>query len=337
MILVTGGAGYIGSHAVLELRRSGHEVVLFDDLVEGHAPAALGAPLVQGDLCDRPLLIDTIKQHRVDAVMHFAARCYVGESVTNPAKYVRDNARGLNELLEAMRACDVKRIVFSSTCAVYGVPAKVPITEEFVRAPISPYGITKRFCEEQLEMYAKAYGFAVVAPRYFNAAGADPEGRLGEWHEPETHLIPAILRSVLSGGARPLEVFGTDYPTPDGTCIRDYIHVSDLASAHRLALTAMKPGVFEPVNLGTGRGNSVLEVIAAARQVTGAPIPYLVKPRREGDPPALVAGGDKAKRLLGWSPQHVDITETVRHAWNWLKAHPKGYGDAKASPAPSCH
>ncbi|MSR46517.1 MAG: UDP-glucose 4-epimerase GalE [Planctomycetes bacterium] len=325
MILVTGGAGYIGSHAVLELRRSGQQVVIFDDLKEGHRAAAQDAPLVQGDLCDRDLLIDTIRRHKVDAVMHFAARCYVGESVTQPAKYVRDNARGMHELLEAMRACEVKRIVFSSTCAVYGVPAKVPITEEFIRQPISPYGITKRFCEEQLEMYCRAYGFAVVAPRYFNAAGADPDGQLGEWHEPETHLIPSILRTVLSGGTRTLEVFGTDYPTPDGTCVRDYVHVADLASAHRLALTAMKPGVFEPVNLGTGRGQSVLEVIAAARTVTGAPIPYQVLPRREGDPPALVAGGDKAKRFLGWTPRHVDIVETVRHAWNWLKAHPQGY------------
>ncbi len=325
MILVTGGAGYIGSHAVLELRKAGHPVVIFDDLVEGHRAAALDTPVVQGDLIDRALLIDTIRKHQVDAVMHFAARCYVGESVTDPAKYVRDNARGLHELLEAMRACAVKKIVFSSTCAVYGVPAKVPITEEFVRQPISPYGVTKRFCEEQLEMYCRAYGFAAVAPRYFNAAGADPDGRLGEWHQPETHLIPTILRSVLSGGSVPLQVFGTDYPTPDGTCIRDYVHVADLASAHRLALGAMKPGVFEPVNLGTGRGASVLEVIGAARAVTGAPIPYQVLPRREGDPPALVAGGDKAKRFLGWTPRHVELVATVQHAWNWLKAHPRGY------------
>jgi UDP-glucose-4-epimerase GalE len=329
MILVTGGAGYIGSHAALELRSSGLDVVVFDDLVEGHRAAALDAPLVQGDLSDRALLVDTIRKHRVDAVMHFAARCYVGESVTDPAKYVRDNAGGLHQLLEAMRACDVRKIVFSSTCAVYGVPAKVPITEEFDRRPISPYGITKRFCEEQLEMYCRAYGFAAVAPRYFNAAGADPQGRLGEWHEPETHLIPSILRTVLSGGTRTLEVFGTDYPTPDGTCIRDYVHVADLAAAHRLALDAMKPGLFQPVNLGTKSGNSVLEVIAAARKVTGREIPYVVKPRREGDPPSLVAGGDKAKQLLGWTPKHVDIVETVRHAWTWLEKHPRGYGDSK--------
>jgi UDP-glucose-4-epimerase GalE len=337
MILVTGGAGYIGSHAVAELRKSGQEVVVFDDLVEGHggAVALLGVPLVQGDLSDRALLVATLRKHRVDAVMHFAARCYVGDSVTNPAKYVRDNAGGLHQLLEAMREVGVKKIVFSSTCAVYGVPAKVPITEDFERKPISPYGITKRFCEEQLEMYCRAYGFAAVAPRYFNAAGADPEGRLGEWHEPETHLIPNILRSVLSGGTRVLEVFGTDYPTPDGTCVRDYVHVADLATAHRLALAAMKPGVFEPVNLGTGRGNSVLEVIAAARAVTGSPIPYKTLPRREGDPPALICGGDKAKRFLGWSAQYTDITETVRHAWNFLKSHPKGYAQDVSKTCPT--
>src|SRR5262245_39635512 len=276
MILVTGGAGYIGSHAALELRSSGLDVVVFDDLVEGHRAAALDAPLVQGDLSDRALLVDTIRKHRVDAVMHFAARCYVGESVTDPAKYVRDNAGGLHQLLEAMHACGVKKIVFSSTCAVYGVPPKVPITEEFDRRPISPYGITKRFCEEQLEMYCRAYGFAAVAPRYFNAAGADPQGRLGEWHEPETHLIPNILRSALSGGKRPLEIFGDDYPTPDGTCIRDYIHVEDLASAHLKSLAILKEGRFEAINLGTKRGNSVKEVLAAARKVTGREIPAKV-------------------------------------------------------------
>jgi UDP-glucose-4-epimerase GalE len=325
MILVTGGAGYIGSHAVLELRRGGHEVVVFDDLVEGHRAAALGAPLVQGDLSDRALLVRTLREHRVDSVMHFAARCYVGESVKDPARYVRDNAGGLHSLLEAMRECGVRRIVFSSTCAVYGVPARLPITEELPRVPISPYGITKRFCEEQLEMYCRAYGFAAVALRYFNAAGADPDGRLGEWHEPETHLIPNVLRSALAGGSRPLEVFGTDYPTPDGTCIRDYVHVADLATAHRLALSVLKPGEFLPVNLGTGRGNSVLEVIHAARAVTGRPIPFDAKPRREGDPPQLVAGGDRARRLLGWTPRHADIVETVRHAWSWLEKHPRGY------------
>jgi UDP-glucose-4-epimerase GalE len=334
MILVTGGAGYIGSHAALELRAHGLDVVVFDDLKEGHRPAALDAPLVQGDLRERGKLVDTMRKFKVDAVMHFAARCYVGESVGNPAKYVRDNAVGMHELLEAMRECDVKRLVFSSTCAVYGVPAKVPITEEFDRRPISPYGITKRFCEEQLEMYCKAYGFAVVAPRYFNAAGADPDGRLGEWHEPETHLIPNILRSVLSGGSRVLEVFGDDYPTRDGTCVRDYVHVSDLAVAHRLALNAMKPGVFEPVNLGTGRGNSVLEVIEAARAVTGRKIDFKVLPRRAGDPPELICGGDKAKRLLGWTPKWVEIVDTVRHAWKWLESHRSGYSPSP-NPTPS--
>jgi len=329
MILVTGGAGYIGSHAVLALRAAGEPVVVFDDLREGHrAAVAPDVLVVQGDLADQPLLEKTIRERKVDAVMHFAARCYVGESVQNPAKYVRDNALGMHHLLEAMRATDVKRIVFSSTCATYGVPERMPITEELERRPINPYGITKRFCEEQLEMYCRAHGFSAVALRYFNAAGADPQGRLGEWHEPETHLIPNILRSVLSGGARPLEVFGADYPTQDGTCIRDYVHVEDLATAHRSALAVMKPGLFEPINLGTRLGHSVLEVIAAARKVTGAKIEYVVKPRRAGDPPVLICGGDKAQRVLGFQPKWTDVVDVVAHSWKWLSAHPKGYADA---------
>jgi UDP-glucose-4-epimerase GalE len=334
MILVTGGAGYIGSHAVLALRAAGEPVVVFDDLREGHRGAvAPDVPVVQGDLADQPLLEQTIRERKVDAVMHFAARCYVGESVLNPAKYVRDNALGMHHLLEAMRATDVKRIVFSSTCATYGVPERMPITEELERRPINPYGITKRFCEEQLEMYCRAHGFSAVALRYFNAAGADPQGRLGEWHEPETHLIPNILRSILSGGVRPLEVFGADYPTKDGTCIRDYVHVEDLANAHRAALGIMKPGLFEPINLGTKLGHSVLEVIAAARKVTGAKIEYVVKPRRAGDPPVLICGGDKAQRVLGFQPKWTDVVDVVAHSWKWLSAHPKGYADAKAPRA----
>jgi len=203
------------------------------------------------------------------------------------------------------------------------------ITEEHERKPISPYGITKRFCEEQLEMYCRAFGFAAVSLRYFNAAGADPQGRLGEWHEPETHLIPNILRSVLSGGARTLEVFGSDYATKDGTCIRDYIHVDDLATAHVKALAIMKEGHFEAINLGTKQGNSVLEVIAAARTVTGHAIPYKVLPRREGDPPVLICGGDKASRVLGFEPRWTSIVDVVTHSWKWLEAHPKGYAAAK--------
>jgi len=331
MILVTGGAGYIGSHAVLALRAAGHDVVAFDDLKEGHrgalAPDVVpGVTLVEGDLGDRALLETTLRRHKVGAVMHFAARCYVGESVKDPAKYVRDNALGMHHLLEAMRATVVKRLIFSSSCATYGVPAKIPITEEFERKPISPYGITKRFCEEQLEMYCRAYGFGAVALRYFNAAGADPEGRLGEWHEPETHLIPSVLRSVLSGGKRTLEVFGDDYPTKDGTCIRDYVHVADLAEAHVKALSVAKEGIFEAINLGSKHGNSVFEVIAAARAVTGNPIPYKVLARREGDPPALICGGDKSRRVLGWEPKWTKIADIVGHAWKWLEAHPKGYG-----------
>jgi UDP-glucose-4-epimerase GalE len=333
MILVTGGAGYIGSHAVLALKAAGQDVVVYDDLKEGHrAAVAPGVTLVEGDLGEkgeRAKLEQTLKKHKVTAVMHFAARCYVGESVKDPAKYVRDNAVGMHHLLEAMRATGVKRFIFSSTCATYGVPAKLPITEEFERKPISPYGITKRFCEEQLEMYCRAYGFGAIALRYFNAAGADPEGRLGEWHEPETHLIPNVLRSVLSGGERTLEIFGDDYPTQDGTCVRDYVHVADLATAHQKALSVVKEGTFDAINLGTKHGNSVLEVVGAARAVTGKPIPYKVLPRREGDPPVLICGGDKAARVLQWEPKWTKIADVVAHAWKWLEAHPRGYPAAK--------
>ena len=327
MILVTGGSGYIGSHTLLELKKAGHEVVVYDDLARGHAPAVRGLPLVQGNLADQDLLVQTMRSHSIDTVMHFAARCYVGESVSDPGMYIRDNSFGMYHLLEAMREARVNRFVFSSTCAVYGVPERVPITEDTVRRPISPYGFTKRFCEEMLEAYAEAHDLAVVALRYFNAAGSDPEGRIGEWHEPETHLIPHILRTLLAGGEARLKVFGDDYPTPDGTCVRDYIHVADLAQAHRLALEHLKPGTFEPFNLGTGRGHSVLEVIQAAINVTGKDIPYDVEGRRSGDPPELVAAPAKAQGVLGFAARYPGIQEIVQHAWNWLKAHPHGYAD----------
>ena len=328
MILVTGGAGYIGSHAVLSLRESGQEVVVLDDLVNGHAAAVLDAPLVQGRLDDRELVRKVLREHRVEAVMHFAARAYVGESVDEPSKYVRDNSIGMWELLEAMRECGVHKFVFSSTCAVYGVPEEVPITEQCRREPISPYGFTKRFCEEMLEAYCHAYGLAAVALRYFNAAGADPGGRIGEWHEPEPHLIPSILRRLASDTLGPLQVFGNDYPTPDGTCVRDYIHVTDLALAHQLALERLEAGKFQTYNLGTGKGTSVLEVIEAAKAVTGKDVPYEVAPRRPGDPPELVAAADKARTALGFQAQHSDIRTIVQHAWNWLQTHPNGYDGA---------
>ncbi len=325
MILVTGGAGYIGSHTLLELEFSGLKYVVLDDVVNGHREAVRGAPLVVGDLSDRALLEQTLKKHSVDTVIHFAARACVGESVEQPAKYVRDNSVGMFHLLEAMRATGVRRFIFSSTCAVYGVPESVPILESESRKPISPYGFTKRFCEEMLEAYCNAYQFAVVALRYFNAAGSDPEGRLGEWHEPETHLIPRILRSVLGGLDETFAVFGTDYPTRDGTCIRDYIHVSDLARAHRLALDHLRPGSFQAFNLGTGRGTSVLEVLAAAEKVTGRKVKYEVHGRRAGDPPELVAGASLAGRALGFEARYPDIDSIVAHAFKWLKTHPRGY------------
>jgi UDP-glucose-4-epimerase GalE len=325
MILVTGGSGYIGSHTLLALRAAGQEVVVFDDLVEGHREAVGDAPLVVGRLADRALLETALGEHGVEAVVHFAARCYVGESVEDPAKYVGDNVVGMFNLLEAMRSAGTSKLVFSSSCAVYGVPDELPMTEETPRRPISPYGVTKRFCEEMMEAYATAYGFGCVALRYFNACGADPQGRLGEWHEPETHLIPNVLRGALDGDFE-LELYGNDYDTPDGTCIRDYVHVSDLAEAHVAALGKVEAGGFRAYNLGTERGTSVLEIHQAACEVTGQEIPYRVTPRRHGDPPRLVASAERARAELAWQPRFTRIEEPIRHAWDWLSAHPQGYG-----------
>ena len=325
-ILVTGGAGYIGSHAVKLFLARGHDVWVYDNLSMGHRASVPAARLVEGDLSEQQRLDHVLVMHRIEAVVHFAAFAFVGESVTNPAKYYQNNLVNTLNLLEAMRRHKIGRIVFSSTCATYGVPEKVPITEEEKQRPINPYGNTKLAVEHALADYAAAYGWGFAALRYFNAAGAAPDGSIGEDHDPETHLIPIVLQAVM--GQRPaVEVFGTDYPTPDGTCIRDYIHVDDLADAHLLALEALEPGKELRYNLGTGRGYSVREVIRAAEEVTGKKVPVKEGPRRAGDPPALVACADKVRRELGWKPHYPELRSVVETAWKWHRTHPKGYED----------
>jgi UDP-glucose 4-epimerase len=325
-VLVTGGAGYVGSHAVRLLEKSGHEVWVFDNLVYGHRGAVRSDRLIVGDLNDGATVERLLKEHRIDAVMHFAAYAYVGESVTDPGKYYHNNIVGTVSLMEAMRAAGVKKIVFSSTCATYGVPDEVPIRETLPQRPINPYGFTKLVIERALADYAHAYGWSYAALRYFNASGASADGDIGEDHDPETHLIPLVLDVAL--GKRPnITIFGGQFDTPDGTCVRDYIHVDDLASAHLAALEKLGPGVELKLNLGTGNGSSVQEVIKACRQVTGHPIPAVVVDPRAGDPPYLVADSTLAKRELGWYPRHTDIDTIVESAWHWHKCHPNGYDD----------
>jgi UDP-glucose-4-epimerase GalE len=325
-VLLTGGAGYVGSHAGRILRQRGHETWIYDNLSEGHRAAVPAERLIEGDLHDRDKLTRVLKEKQIEAVMHFAASCYVGVSVTNPAEYYHNNVVGTLSLLEAMRAASVKRIVFSSTCATYGVPDIVPITESEKQSPINPYGFTKLVIEHALADYAHAYGWGYAALRYFNASGAANDGSIGEDHDPETHLIPLVL-DVALGKRENVKIFGDDYPTPDGTCIRDYIHVDDLGSAHLAALEQLAPGVTLKLNLGTGNGASVLEVIEACRKVTGHAIPTVMAPRREGDPPALVADASLANKVLNWQPQHREIGSIVASAWGWHKAHPQGYGN----------
>jgi UDP-glucose 4-epimerase len=319
-ILVTGGAGYIGSHAVLALQQAGYNVVVLDNLVYGHrelVEEVLQAKLIVGDTNDRPLLDELFSTHNIAAVMHFAAYAYVGESVTDPAKYYRNNVIGTLTLLEAMLAANIKNFVFSSTCATYGVPKTVPIPEDHPQHPINPYGASKLMVERILADFDVAHQFKSVCFRYFNAAGADPEGRLGEDHNPETHLIPLVLMAAL-GKRDSISVFGTDYPTPDGTCIRDYIHVLDLASAHVLGVEyLLKGGDSQIFNLGNGNGFSVREIIDAARQITGSEIKVVEGDRRPGDPPALVGSSEKARSILGWQPKYADMQQIISHAWNW--------------------
>jgi UDP-glucose 4-epimerase len=323
-VLVTGGAGYIGSHAVRLLLRAGHDVWVYDNLSLGHRAAVPSGHLVQGELADRPRLIEVLSGQKIEAVMHFAAFAAVGESVVDPAKYYQNNVVSSLNLLEAMRASGVKRIVFSSTTATYGVPDRIPITEQEPQKPINPYGFGKLVIERALADYASAYEFAYAALRYFNAAGASPDGDLGEDHTPETHLIPLVLEVALGKRAE-ISVFGDDYPTPDGTCIRDYIHVDDLGAAHVLALAKLESGQGLQLNLGTGRGNSVREVIDACRHVTGHAIPIKIGPRRAGDPPELVADSSLAQRVLDWRPRYTEIEAIVRTAWKWHSSHPQGY------------
>lgn len=319
-VFVTGGAGYIGSICVEELLNAGHTVTVFDNLSEGHRAAVDDrARFVEGDLGDRDRIVREVASARPDAIIHFAANALVGESMVNPSKYFRNNvANGLN-LLDAAVAGGVRKFVFSSTCATYGPPDRVPMTEDLPQRPINPYGESKLMFERMLQWYRQIHGLEFVAFRYFNAAGAS--GRFGEHHRIETHLIPNVLKVAL-GQAGQCEIYGTDYPTPDGTAIRDYIHVIDLASAHILALEPGKQGFY---NLGTGAGCSVREVIAACERISGVRIPAVEKPRRAGDPPRLVAAADKARADLGWVPRHPRIDEIVSTAWAWHQAHPRGY------------
>ena len=315
--LVTGGAGYIGSHACKALAQAGYTPVAYDNLVYGHREAVRWGPLEVGDIADRERLDAVIEQYRPEAVMHFAAYAYVGESVQDPAKYYRNNVAGTLTLLEALVHHCIGRIVFSSTCATYGIPERTPIDEDHPQHPINPYGATKLMIERMLQDFDAAYGLRSVSLRYFNAAGADPDGEIGEDHDPETHLIPLALQAAL-GQCEALQIFGTDYPTPDGSCIRDYIHVTDLAQAHVLALDYLaNGGATTALNLGTGHGHSVLEVIEAARSVSGREILTRLVDRRPGDPPVLTAAADKARSLLSWQPRHTDLAEMLRHAWNW--------------------
>ena len=315
-ILVVGGAGYIGSHMVKQLLGAGHGVVVADNFSTGHRDAIMGE-LVELDIADAGALVALFAQHRIGAVMHFASFIRVGESVKEPGKYYANNLAATLTLLQAMCRVGIGRFIFSSTAAVYGNPEYVPIDEAHPKAPINPYGRSKWMVEQILEDYDRAYGLKSVRLRYFNAAGADPEGQLGERHEPETHLIPLILQAA-SGRRSALTVFGRDYDTPDGTCIRNYIHVSDLVEAHALALDYLTAGGEScALNLGNGSGSSVQEVIDTAQRVSGREIPLQDASRREGDPPRLVADARLARRVLGWQPRHADLETIIAHAWRW--------------------
>jgi UDP-arabinose 4-epimerase len=320
-ILVTGGAGYIGSHTCKALKLAGFEPITFDNMVYGHEWAVKWGPLIKGDILDGQALDVVFAKYRPLAVLHFAAFAYVGESVTDPEKYYRNNVAGTLSLLSAMRRAGCPHIVFSSTCATYGVPQELPLREDHPQRPINPYGWTKLMMEQTLSDFDRAYGIRYAALRYFNAAGADPDGDIGEDHDPETHLIPLVIQATQ--GLRPhVEIYGTDYETSDGTCIRDYIHVTDLAEAHILALRRLEDQDQSlMVNLGTGQGQTVREVIRAVEKASGRTTPVKEGPRRPGDPPGLFAQADKAYEVLGWRPKFGDIDTIVSTAWRWHEKH----------------
>jgi UDP-arabinose 4-epimerase len=329
-VLVTGGAGYIGSHACKILARAGYQPVVFDNMSRGYREAVRWGPLVEGDLADRRRLTAALVEHRVSAVMHFAAYAYVGESVADPAMYYRNNLGGTLSLLDAMREAGVHKIVFSSTCATYGTPDSVPIRETAPQLPVNPYGETKLAIERALRWYGDAYGLRSVSLRYFNASGADPDGEIGELHEPETHLVPLVLQAALGQRAQ-IDIYGTDYPTPDGTAIRDYIHVQDLAEAHLCALEHLADGgESAALNLGTGRGHSVRKVVRVAEAVSGRPIACRNTARRPGDPPVLVADPSLAAELLGWRARISDLETILRTALAWHMSLADGSAGSKA-------
>lgn len=325
-IAVIGGAGYIGSHAVKLLVEKGHQVTAIDNLGNGHRGAVHPkAKLYVADVANTSGLIDIFQKEKIAAIMHFAASAYVGESVTDPRKYYRNNVANTISMLDAMHATGIKKLVFSSTCATYGEPERVPMTEDLPQRPISPYGESKLMVEHILKDVAKAEGLAFAAPRYFNVAGSSLDGSIGEDHRPETHLIPVLLQ-VASGQRSHMDLYGTDYPTPDGTCVRDYIHVWDLVQAHLVLLENLQPGKGLFYNLGVGHGYSNREIISAVEKVTGKKLTIKEAPRRAGDPPALFASPDKIKNELGWAAQITDLEQIVGTAWRWYQAHPQGYG-----------
>jgi UDP-arabinose 4-epimerase len=332
-VLVTGGAGYIGSHTCKALRHAGYDPITYDNLQRGNPESVKWGALEIGDLSERDRLRDTLTRHHPVAVIHFAALAYVGESNLNPTLYYLNNVGGTAALLDAMRECGVDKIVFSSSCALYGMPAIVPIGEETSHAPINPYGATKMICERMLRECATAFPLSFIALRYFNAAGADPEGEIGECHVPETHVIPLLLEAA-SGEGKCFTIFGDDYPTPDGTCVRDYIHVTDLADAHVKAVRALLGGAESTaVNLGTGRGWSIRELVATVREVVGCDVPVQVGARRPGDPPALVADASRAHHQLSWRPRYLDLAAQVRHAWAWREGDCRTWKRTQTGPA----